>query len=57
MTNYEHIKHMSPDDLAVLLTCPNEMGGKDIHPCYHEEEGVDCHQCLLGWLQEEKKVS
>lgn len=51
MTNYELIKNMSIEEMAVTITCPNEMGMADIE-CDKSDE-CNCCECCLGWLQQE----
>ena len=50
MTNADMIRSMSDEELAVTLTCPNEMGMADI-PC-DKSDKCDCYKCLLDWLRQ-----
>lgn len=50
MTNYEVIKKMSIEEMAVSLMCPNDMGA-DVKCGDHG--GTECVKCTLEWLQQE----
>ena len=41
---------MSNEEIAVTLTCPNEMGMAEI-PCDHSD-GKNCCWCLPDWLRQ-----
>ena len=49
MTNYERIRNMSVDEMAVTIMCPNEIGGGV--KCSRGER--NCCQCTLDWLNNE----
>jgi len=49
MTNYEYIKNMSVEEMAVTIMCPNELGTAGI-PCDHSDD-KNCCECCLEWLQ------
>lgn len=51
MTNYELIKNMSIEEMAVTLTCPNDMGMAEIE-CDRTDH-CDCAKCTLEWLKQE----
>ena len=53
MTNYERIKNMSIEEMAVTLMCPNEMGMAEIECDYSDSK--NCCQCLLGWLKKDEE--
>lgn len=53
MTNYERIRNMSIEEMAVTLMCPNEMGMAEIE-CNHED-WRNCSKCCLEWLAAEEK--
>lgn len=53
MTNYELIKNMSIEEMAVTIMCPNEMGMAEID-C-DKSDDRNCCQCCLDWLREEAK--
>ena len=53
MTNFERIKNMSIEEMAVTLMCPNEMGMANIE-C-DREDNRNCCQCILDWLKKEEK--
>jgi hypothetical protein len=55
LTNYELIKNMSIEELAVTITCPNDLGMAVIE-C-NKSDGCNCCQCCLDWLGEETKDS
>lgn len=48
MTNYDLIRKMSVEEMAVTIMCPNDMGMAEIE-C---DKGDDrnCRQCCLDWL-------
>ena len=52
MTNLELIKNMSIEELAVTITCPNELAIADIE-CGMQD--LNCNQCCLEWLMEDVK--
>ncbi|MGI6751113.1 MAG: Lar family restriction alleviation protein [Anaerovoracaceae bacterium] len=54
MTNYEMIRNMSIEEMAVTITCPNEMGLAEIE-CDHSDDH-NCRQCCLNWLKKEVTV-
>lgn len=51
LTNYDLIRNMSVEEMAVTLMCPNEMGMADI-PCDHSDDR-NCCKCCLDWLNQE----
>jgi hypothetical protein len=51
MTNYEYIKNMSIEEMAVTIMCPNELGMAEIE-C-DKSDGCNCCQCCLDWLNKE----
>lgn len=51
MTNFDVIKAMTAEELAVTITCPNDMGMAEI-PCDYSG-GNNCAQCCLSWLNAE----
>lgn len=50
MTNYEMIKNMSVEELAVTIMCPNETGMAEIK-C--DKDDCNCSKCCLDWLNQE----
>lgn len=50
-TNADIIRHMSDEELAVTIMCPNEMGMANIK-C-DKNDNCNCRQCCFKWLQEE----
>lgn len=51
MTNYERIKNMSLEEMAISLMCPQE-----IDECFDKGETCDkknCVSCTLEWLESE----
>jgi len=48
MTNYERIKNMSIEELALTIMCPNEPCMADIE-C-DKSDKQNCCQCCLNWL-------
>lgn len=55
MTNFEYIKAMSIEEMAVTIMCPNEMGMAEI-PCDHSDDR-NCAQCCLDWLKADEERS
>jgi len=55
MTNYEYIKNMPVEEMAVTIMCPNEMGMAEI-PCDHSDD-KNCCECCLKWLQAEMEAA
>ena len=53
MTNFELIKNMSIEELAVTITCPNDMGMSEIE-C-DRSDNCNCCQCCFDWLTEDVK--
>ena len=51
MTNYELIKGMSIEEMAVTIMCPNETGMAEID-CDKSDER-NCRKCCLDWLKSE----
>ena len=51
MTNYELIKGMSIEEMAVTIMCPNETGMAEID-CDKSDER-NCCKCCLDWLKSE----
>lgn len=54
ITNADLIRHMSDEELAVTLMCPNDMGMAEI-ACDHGDV-KDCCKCCLEWLKSEVEV-
>ena len=61
MGNYELIKNMSIEQMAVIIMCPNDMGMAKIDcdnmakiDCDNSED-CECWQCCLDWLKEESE--
>lgn len=52
-TNAERIRHMTDEELAVTIVCPNEMGIAEIE-CDHSDT-CNCSRCCLEWLQKEEE--
>ena len=50
MTNYEHIKQMSIDEMAYTIMCPYDT---DTNLCNE----VDCIKCTKKWLEMEVEVN
>ena len=50
-TNADRIRHMSDDELATNMMCPNENGLAEID-C-DKNDNCNCYECLLKWLQSE----
>jgi hypothetical protein len=53
MTNYEFMKNMSIEEMAVTIMCPNDMGMAEIS-C-DKSNKCDCCKCCLEWLKEDVK--
>lgn len=53
MTNYELIKSMSIEEMAVTIMCPNDTGMADIK-C-DKSDSCNCYKCCLEWLRQEVK--
>ena len=51
MTNYELIKNMTIEELAVTIACPNETGMADIE-C-DKSDNCNYRKCCLEWLNSE----
>lgn len=51
MTNYELMKNMSIEEMAVTIMCPNEIGMAEIK-CDKSDDKNCCKRCL-NWLKEE----
>ncbi len=51
MTNYELIKNMSIEKMAITLMCPNDMGMAEIE-C-DKSDDCNCAACTLDWLKQE----
>ena len=49
ISNYEMIRNMSIEELAVTILCPNETGQAEIE-C-DKSDSVNCCQCCLDWLK------
>lgn len=51
MTNYEKIKQMSVEEMALLLMCPAEydLSFKDCEGEYNK----NCNGCVKEWLEQE----
>ncbi len=52
-TNYELIRNMSVEEMAVTIICPNEMGMAEIE-C-DKSDDRNCSKCCLEWLKSEVK--
>jgi hypothetical protein len=52
MTNYEQIKNMSIEEMAVTIMCPNDisMTEADIK-C--DDYNYNCCKCIQKWLRQE----
>lgn len=50
LKNYDLIKNMSVEEMAVTIMCPNELGMADIK-C--EPDNKNCCKCCLEWLLKE----
>lgn len=53
MTNYERIKNMSIEEMAVTIMCPNDMGMAEIK-C-DKSDDCNCCKCCLEWLQQDNE--
>ena len=51
MTNADHFRAMSDEELAMVLMCPNEMEWQKYHVTNLDNN--DCYKCLLEWLGKE----
>jgi len=51
MTNFELLKNMSIEELAVTIMCPNDMGMAEIE-C-DKSDDRNCCLCCLEWLMED----
>jgi hypothetical protein len=51
MTNFELIKGMTVEEMAVTIMCPNETGMAEIN-CDKSDQ-LNCCACTLAWLMEE----
>ncbi len=49
-TNYEMIKNMSIEEMAVTIMCPNELGMAEIE-C-DKSDDCNCCKCCLDWLNQ-----
>lgn len=52
MTNHQKIIRMSPEEMASITMCPNEIDSTSCIPCHRTDES-DCHACCLYWLNQE----
>jgi len=52
MTNYEYIKNMSVEEMAVMIMCPNEFAAAEIPRDHCDKKS--CCECCLEWLQAEE---
>lgn len=54
MTNYEKIKEMSIDEMALTLMCPAEYDTafNKTNKC-NAEMDKNCHKCTVEWLESE----
>ena len=52
MTNYQRIIRMSPEEMAGITMCPNEVDSESCIPCRRTDES-DCYACCLYWLNQE----
>ena len=60
MTNFEKIKEMPVEDLAVVIMCHYDTleGEKEIMPCIDADTNASpqrCYECCLNWLKGESK--
>lgn len=53
MTNFQLLKNMSIEELAVTIMCPNDMGMAEIE--YDKSDDRNCCLCCLEWLKEDVK--
>lgn len=53
MTNYERIKNMSIEELAVSLMCPAEIDCT-FDKKTHCKDGENCVQCTMEYLKREE---
>lgn len=51
MTNYDLVKNMGIEEMAVTIMCPNETDLANIK-C-DKSEYLNCRKCTLEWLKEE----
>jgi len=51
MTNFELLKNMSIEELAVTIMCPNDTGMAEIE-C-DKSDDRNCCLCCLEWLMED----
>jgi hypothetical protein len=50
VTNYEKIKAMSVEEMAMLMPCPDDGNGEE-EGCYLK--GKRCDKCRIEWLLQE----
>ena len=51
ITQGDHIRSMSDEELAMNMMCPNENGLGEIE-C-DKSDNCNCYACILEWLQSE----
>lgn len=56
-TNYEKVKEMSIEDMALMIMCPYDTLGDDVMPCIDSDTASQkqCYECTLNWLKKEAK--
>lgn len=52
MKNYEKIRNMSIEELALTIMCPEDLGLADLD-CPNAN-GKHCFDCVYEWLQKEE---
>lgn len=52
MTNHQKIIRMSPEEMASITMCPNEIDNTSSFPCHRTDES-DCYACCLYWLNQQ----
>ena len=56
MTNYEIIKALDIENMALTIMCPYEAGLMAERRCEDEKTNINCRKCAYEWLQEESEV-
>ena len=56
MTNYEIIKALDIENMALTIMCPYEAGLMAERRCEDEKTNISCRKCAYEWLQEESEV-
>lgn len=52
MTNFDKIKKMSMDEIAMAIMCPYELLEFKVKPCTVASIS-SCYKCILNWLEHE----